>query len=487
MTCYAFARAGLLGNPSDGMEGACIALAIRNFYAEVQLRPRAEGSEVQIEANPEHDPATFADLESLHMHMQRWGYYGGRRLLLVRPHAAPECMFVFCRLHNIASLSTHVQERPSPSDSTVRKVCGCRAVLAQLSDKRASSQQCWAEPCPAHCTTFRARAPCQHASHATRAARPHRAQAHTLPSLSAQRPCAAAQATCSAFFAECRSRGVELPHQGFALSYHTTIPKHAGLAGSSAIVTAALSCLLQWAGISAEQWPVRERPTFVLHVEQEELRIAAGLMDRVAQVRCHRTGACSRAASRTAHRMLPRALCCRPGRACDPCRPRAPLPKWHSRHGRLLCGAFGIAWCAPAASGPRTTGHCSVGCCQRRPPCPRNGRHAGSSLRHPMRGEAWPPAPRIVELRVQTYGGTVYMSFRKKDMRNGAGRYEYLPTDKLPPLWLMYCDAARADSNTVHLPVKQRWLDGDDKVVQCAQDLAELADTGRCEGPASVA
>lgn len=94
-----------------------------------------------------------------------------------------------------------------------------------------------------------------------------------------------AQATCSAFAEECSQRSIEVPQQGFSLSYQTTIPKHAGLSGSSAIVTAALKCLIQWAGISGEQWPVQERPTFVLKVEQEELGITAGLMDRVAQVR----------------------------------------------------------------------------------------------------------------------------------------------------------------------------------------------------------
>ena len=67
------------------MEGACIAVAVRNFYAEVQLQPVPDSTEIQIEANPEHDPAVFPDLESLNMHMRRWGYYGGRRLLLVCP------------------------------------------------------------------------------------------------------------------------------------------------------------------------------------------------------------------------------------------------------------------------------------------------------------------------------------------------------------------------------------------------------------------
>lgn len=100
-----------------------------------------------------------------------------------------------------------------------------------------------------------------------------------------------AQATCSLFASECARRECTLHEHGFKLSYSTTIPRHSGLAGSSAIVTALLNCLLQWYGVE-DAWPARERPTFVLRVEEKELGIAAGLMDRVAQVRtrcpcCH--------------------------------------------------------------------------------------------------------------------------------------------------------------------------------------------------------
>ncbi len=41
-----------------------------------------------------------------------------------------------------------------------------------------------------------------------------------------------------------------LAEQGFALSYDTNIPRQAGLSGSSAIVKAALDCLLAWHGIA---------------------------------------------------------------------------------------------------------------------------------------------------------------------------------------------------------------------------------------------
>jgi galactokinase len=67
------------------------------------------------------------------------------------------------------------------------------------------------------------------------------------------------------------------------MTYSTNIPRHSGLSGSSAIITAAFNGLLEWYGMQ-EGWPVHERPSFVLHVETNELGLSAGLMDRVAQV-----------------------------------------------------------------------------------------------------------------------------------------------------------------------------------------------------------
>lgn len=54
-----------------------------------------------------------------------------------------------------------------------------------------------------------------------------------------------------------------------------------GLAGSSAIVTAALRCLLEFYGVRIRK---ESLPTLALEVEREELGISAGLMDRVIQV-----------------------------------------------------------------------------------------------------------------------------------------------------------------------------------------------------------
>jgi glucuronokinase len=74
---YAYARAGLLGNPSDGYYGKTIALLVRNFRARVLLSPSA-----RLEIRPSKaDMPVFDSLEELYR-LTRWrGYYGGIRIL----------------------------------------------------------------------------------------------------------------------------------------------------------------------------------------------------------------------------------------------------------------------------------------------------------------------------------------------------------------------------------------------------------------------
>jgi glucuronokinase len=72
------ARAGLIGNPSDGFYGKTIALLIHNWAAEVTLW---ESPELVIQPNPHNDPWQFASLRELHDTALREGYYGGLRLL----------------------------------------------------------------------------------------------------------------------------------------------------------------------------------------------------------------------------------------------------------------------------------------------------------------------------------------------------------------------------------------------------------------------
>jgi len=68
------------------------------------------------------------------------------------------------------------------------------------------------------------------------------------------------------------------------LSYDTNIPRQVGLAGSSAIVTATLNCLMKFFNLTESDLSKPRRASFILNVEMTELFIQAGLQDRVIQV-----------------------------------------------------------------------------------------------------------------------------------------------------------------------------------------------------------
>ncbi|MGA3187586.1 MAG: GHMP kinase [Bryobacteraceae bacterium] len=90
---YAYARAGLLGNPSDGYFGKTIAFLVRNFRARVLLYPSAR---LEIKAS-KADMPVFESLDDLHASTRWRGYYGGIRIiqaLIVRFHD-------YCRNHGI--------------------------------------------------------------------------------------------------------------------------------------------------------------------------------------------------------------------------------------------------------------------------------------------------------------------------------------------------------------------------------------------------
>ncbi len=70
------------------------------------------------------------------------------------------------------------------------------------------------------------------------------------------------------------------PRLRFSLRYETDIPRQVGLAGSSAIVVATLRALCAWFDVEIEPDRLAE---LALAAELEDLGIAAGAMDRVAQ------------------------------------------------------------------------------------------------------------------------------------------------------------------------------------------------------------
>jgi len=74
---YGYARAGLLGNPSDGYFGKTLSFAMSNFRARVLLYPSG-----RLEIKPSKvDLPVFENLDDLYR-ITRWrGYYGGIRII----------------------------------------------------------------------------------------------------------------------------------------------------------------------------------------------------------------------------------------------------------------------------------------------------------------------------------------------------------------------------------------------------------------------
>ena len=83
------------------------------------------------------------------------------------------------------------------------------------------------------------------------------------------------------FVEHCDAAGHELHDSNFTLRYSSTIPRRVGLAGSSALITATLRGLMQFYDVDI---PKPVLATLILGVENEDLGISGGLMDRVIQV-----------------------------------------------------------------------------------------------------------------------------------------------------------------------------------------------------------
>ena len=74
---YGYARAGLLGNPSDGYFGKTIAFVMSNFRARVLLYPSAR---LEIKLS-KADLPVFESLDELYRTTRWRGYYGGIRII----------------------------------------------------------------------------------------------------------------------------------------------------------------------------------------------------------------------------------------------------------------------------------------------------------------------------------------------------------------------------------------------------------------------
>jgi glucuronokinase len=89
----AYARAGLLGNPSDGYFGKVIAISVKNFAARVILEPSPELRILGAAEDEDRYASPSAFLERLDL----YGYYGGVRLV----KAALKKFMEYCRASRI--------------------------------------------------------------------------------------------------------------------------------------------------------------------------------------------------------------------------------------------------------------------------------------------------------------------------------------------------------------------------------------------------
>ena len=88
------------------------------------------------------------------------------------------------------------------------------------------------------------------------------------------------KAAVKKFHDYCLEKGLTPENKNFSMRYSSTIPNRLGLAGSSALITAAMRAMFEFYGFSIDPASLAN---LVLATEREELGIPAGLQDRVAQ------------------------------------------------------------------------------------------------------------------------------------------------------------------------------------------------------------
>ncbi len=89
------------------------------------------------------------------------------------------------------------------------------------------------------------------------------------------------KATVKRFHDYCKKKKITLDDRNFTIRYKSDIPHRVGLAGSSAIITACLRALMKFYKVDI---PKPIQANLILSVEKDELKIPAGLQDRVVQV-----------------------------------------------------------------------------------------------------------------------------------------------------------------------------------------------------------
>ena len=117
----AYARAGLLGNPSDGYFGKTISLIIKNFGAHISLY---ESPELVIEVL-EQDENVFKNIHDLVDRIKLHGYYGADRLI----KASIKAFYDYCTSNNIRIKNENFSIRYNSSIPRQVGLAGSSAII----------------------------------------------------------------------------------------------------------------------------------------------------------------------------------------------------------------------------------------------------------------------------------------------------------------------------------------------------------------------
>ncbi|MBX7169244.1 MAG: hypothetical protein K1X74_23125 [Pirellulales bacterium] len=109
----AFARAGLVGNPSDGYHGKTISIIVRNLRAQVVLY---EWDEIEVVPSQE-DQSRFRSVAELVEDVRLHGYYGGVRLVKAT-------IKKFCDYCQSQGMALHERTFSIRYESNIPRQCG---------------------------------------------------------------------------------------------------------------------------------------------------------------------------------------------------------------------------------------------------------------------------------------------------------------------------------------------------------------------------
>ncbi len=120
----ASARAGLLGNPSDGYFGKTISVSVKNFGAHVTLY---QSPELRIEPQPQ-DKNEFRNIHNLIENISLHGYYGGDRLI----KATIKKFYEFCVENGITLATKNFTIRYGSSIPRQVGLAGSSAIITSV-------------------------------------------------------------------------------------------------------------------------------------------------------------------------------------------------------------------------------------------------------------------------------------------------------------------------------------------------------------------